>query len=193
MRHLTFALLLILLAGCAAKPATQAFKTFADKQNWVLVEDLPYSIGDTGVTIIVPAGFVTDFASIPHPLWWWHSPQDNQIKAAVVHDYLYWVQVCTRKQADNILNIAMQESDVPLAKRNALYVAVRKESGEAWEMNQTERFRGLIHIIPKQKLNFPPDALWADYRKSLIRAGVTDPESRTSADFCSLGNTTNLP
>jgi hypothetical protein len=40
------------------------------------------------------------------------SPNGKYSKAAIVHDYLYWTQGCTREQADNLLDIAMKESNV---------------------------------------------------------------------------------
>jgi len=36
---------------------------FGDGRESVLTDDLAYRIGDTGHIVVVPAGFVTDFAS----------------------------------------------------------------------------------------------------------------------------------
>ena len=40
-------------------------KPFADNRDWVLMENLRYQVGQTSTVIVVPRGFVTDFASIP--------------------------------------------------------------------------------------------------------------------------------
>jgi Protein of unknown function (DUF1353) len=38
---------------------------------------------------------------------------------AVVHDYLYWKQTCTRDQSDQILLLGMIENKVPYVQRTA--------------------------------------------------------------------------
>src|ERR1700728_5433719 len=89
-------------------------KPFADNQDWMLIDDIIYQVGNSSIKIIVPKGFVTDFASIPQALWSFGlSPNGLYSKAAIIHDYLYWTQLCTRLQSDNILMIAMKESQVP--------------------------------------------------------------------------------
>ena len=40
-------------------------------------------------------------------------------RAAVIHDYLYWAQPCTREQSDNLLMIAMKESGVSWFRRTS--------------------------------------------------------------------------
>ena len=40
------------------------------------------------VGIKVPAGFITDGASVPRALWWLFPPTGRYFQAAVVHDYL---------------------------------------------------------------------------------------------------------
>jgi hypothetical protein len=61
--------------------------SFADGENWFLVEDLHYEIRDTGKIVIVPKGFVTDFASIPRPFWSIVPTWGKYGPPAVVHDY----------------------------------------------------------------------------------------------------------
>ena len=70
----------------------------------------------------MPKGFVTDFASIPQAFWSFGlSAHGRNSKAAIVHDYLYWTQGCSREQADNLLMIAMKESSVDTGQRIAIY------------------------------------------------------------------------
>jgi hypothetical protein len=60
-----------------------------DNVFWMTVEDMTYVIGSTHERIVVPKGFVADFASIPQPLGSFGlSPQWQYGRAAVVHDYL---------------------------------------------------------------------------------------------------------
>jgi hypothetical protein len=111
----------------------------------MLVESVEYSIGHSGVIIIVPKGFVTDFASIPQPLWSFGlSPHGRFSKAAIVHDYLYWKQDCTREQADKLLLIAMKESGVSSSQQTEIYLGVRAGGESAWESNRRDRAAGLI-------------------------------------------------
>ena len=85
-------------------PPSPAVRAFGDNKFWITVEDMIYVIGSTSERIVVPKGFVTDFASIPQPLWSLGLTPDGQYsRAAVVHDYLYWSQGCTRAQSDRLL------------------------------------------------------------------------------------------
>ena len=79
--------------------------TFLPPRNWTLNEHLTYdcdtltekdvkmlrdctvSITDTG-KITVPAGYITDLASVPRAAWAFISPFDVA-RSAVIHDMLY--------------------------------------------------------------------------------------------------------
>lgn len=169
-------------------------KPFADNRDWVLFSDLDYRVGDSDIIITVPKGFVTDFASIPQPFWSAGlSPNGKYSKAAIVHDYLYWTQGCTRKQADNILMIAMKESGVDFATRMTIYEGVRLGGDTAWEANTAERIQGLPRIVPNADLEFGPMVLWSDYRQTLSRRGVTDPPLPLQPAYCAVGDGTEVP
>ena len=169
-------------------------KPFADSRDWMLVEPVEYSIGNSGVTIVVPKGFVTDFASIPQPLWSFGlSPYGRFSKAAIVHDYLYWKQDCTREQADNLLLIAMKESGVSSSQQSEIYLGVRAGGESAWESNRRDRDAGLIKIIPGDRLNFPYEINWPEYRKQLLDLGVKEPSTTEMPSYCSFGDSTDVP
>lgn len=76
--------------------------------------------------IEVPAGFITDGASIPKFFWSVLSPFGDYFAAAVVHDYLYKkeCQLYTRKEADLIFKEAMFNLGVPWYRRDIIYQAV---------------------------------------------------------------------
>ena len=85
----------------------------------VLQRSMSHQIGKTRDSIVVPAGFVTDFVSIPRFLWSELSPVGEHKQVAIIHDYLYWFQPCEREETDNLLMIAMREagvSDLKLAR-----------------------------------------------------------------------------
>ena len=96
---------------------------FGDGQDSVLTQDLQYRVLQTTFVIVVPAGFVTDFASTPRALWSVIPPTGRYQLAAVVHDFLYWDQGCTREQADAIFRVAMAESNVKPFERDLMWEA----------------------------------------------------------------------
>lgn len=65
--------------------------SFSDARYAFLREDLVWEVGHegSGVEIRVPAGFHSDGASVPRPLWWlmlaWG---DRGTRAAILHDWL---------------------------------------------------------------------------------------------------------
>jgi hypothetical protein len=168
-------------------------KPFSDNRDWMLIEDIIYQVGNSSIEIIVPKGFVTDFASIPQALWSFGlSPNGLYSKAAIIHDYLYWTQLCTRLQADNILMIAMKESQVPADRRDLIYAGVRGGGSAAWKDNAAQRANGFPKVISVADMNFGPLVLWKDYQQTLRAQGVKDPVPR-SATYCSVGNSTDVP
>jgi len=106
-----------------------------DLYRFELVEAFEYHVGglDSGVVIQVPAGFRTDFASVPRVLWTIVPPVGLYGKAAVVHDFLYVSQPCTRLEADRIFLDAMEVLGVPLVQRSLMYKAVRLGGGGGWK------------------------------------------------------------
>jgi uncharacterized protein DUF1353 len=150
-----------------------ALKFFTDFHDAMLVEDMPYSIGDSGDQLVVPAGFVTDLASIPvavRPIF--EGDQSYQYPA-IVHDYLYWKQSRPKDEADKIFLMAMEECGVGAAKRHTIYEAVHLFGQSAWEANWREKnVQHLPKIIPRKYRHFPAMVSWADYRKFLYAKGV---------------------
>ena len=159
-------LLFIWLAGCAA-PRPPALIPFADGEYWVLGSELEFTIRETGQRIIVPRGFVTDFASVPRVFWTFFPKHGEYTRAAIVHDYLYWQQQCSRGQADELFDIVMEDSDVDTTSRYSIYAAVRVWGGTAWEDNSELRKQGYVKIIPERYMNFPVKTRWEEYREFL--------------------------
>jgi hypothetical protein len=103
--------------------------------RWRLHEGFIYVIGDykTGTQLVIPAGFDTDFASIPRVFWNVLPPYGKYGKAAVVHDYLYREQPGTRKDADDVFLEAMGVLGVSKETKNIMYSAVRAFGGSSWD------------------------------------------------------------
>lgn len=100
---------------------------------FVLLEPVEYASEVPGVgRILVPAGFHTDYASIPQILWNILPPVGRYDRAAVVHDYLYRHNGVTRKQADLVLQEAMGVLSVDGLKSKAIYLGVRAGGWVTW-------------------------------------------------------------
>ena len=98
----------------------------ADGSRWRLEEPLSYA--GRRETFVVPAGFTTDFASVPQALTWLVPRYGRYTKAAILHDYLW--QLCREGRfawadADGLLRRAMRELDVPFLRRWLMWGAVR--------------------------------------------------------------------
>ena len=95
----------------------------APHAEWVLLEDLVYE-GNTQ-EFVVPAGFITDLASIPsifRPLF---SVHGKHSKAAVVHDFHYITQTISKQDADGLFRRMMKELGVGQTRRLLMWIAVR--------------------------------------------------------------------
>lgn len=88
--------------------------------------------------IRVPAGFATDFASIPRLLWIVLPPVGAYDRAAVVHDYLYADGLCTREEADAVLLEAMRASGVSEGTAGVIYRGVRIGGWWAWRQHRKQ-------------------------------------------------------
>jgi len=81
--------------------------------------------GHGRLSLTVPAGFETDFASIPPELWPILPPIGRWGLAAIAHDFLYGLPGVSRFLADAIFRELMAWSDVGLCDRLAIFYAVR--------------------------------------------------------------------
>lgn len=112
--------------------------------TWALTVPLVWT-GTKGDAFVVPAGFVTDFATVPRFLHWEVSPYGAYTRAAVLHDWLLvelakwqelrwsgpveswsgWKPPATSRDCDGIFRRVMEDLGVPWAKRWTMWTAVR--------------------------------------------------------------------
>lgn len=92
-----------------------------------LVESFEYHVHalNSGDVITVPAGYCTDFATVPRPLWSILPPVGRYGKAAVIHDYLCDTEERPRKESDMIFREAMEVLNVTPWKITIMYLGVR--------------------------------------------------------------------
>lgn len=100
--------------------------------HWRILKTFSYKI-DEETHVTVPAGYLTDGASVPQLFWNIIPPWGQYGQAAVVHDILCEylsvtrcgkTEIITRRRADQVLHEAMVNLEVPLLKRAAIYGAV---------------------------------------------------------------------
>ena len=102
-------------------------------RRWKVERAFTYYINEEeGESITVPKDFVTDFASVPRIFWTIFPPDGRYTQSAVLHDYLYFSQTTTRKQADKVFLNAMKVLKVNWFKRWLMYWAVRSVAWIPW-------------------------------------------------------------
>lgn len=103
-----------------------------------LLQALEYRVGseDSDVVVCVPAGFETDFASIPWGLRNLFPALGPWGRPAIIHDWLYATRGeagrFTRLQADRIFAEAMEVVGVPAWRRVLMFRAVRMGGAGGW-------------------------------------------------------------
>ena len=111
-----------------------------DGRRWRLVEPFEYyRTGTEHLRYEVPAGFVTDFASVPRLLWPILPPYGRYGKAAVLHDWLYRSALVDRDEADFIFKEAMEILGVAQWKTRLLYWGVRIFGAKRFKQSRKER------------------------------------------------------
>ena len=98
-----------------------------DERYWRLREPMTY-LG-ARERFDVPAGFDTDFASVPRLVVWLLPTYGDYTKAAILHDYLWDAGVVSRRDADGLFRRSMRELGVSVARRWMMWAAVRLASG----------------------------------------------------------------
>lgn len=100
--------------------------------RWLVKDVLIYISEALNRAVLVPAGFETDFASVPRLPFVYLAFGNTAHSAAVVHDYLYSTEQAERSDADKIFLEAMKVLGIPFAKRWAMYTAVRTFGGSRY-------------------------------------------------------------
>lgn len=102
---------------------------------WRLDAPLVYQSDVAARTITVPAGFVTDFASVPRiPVAWYVAGGEGN-KAAVVHDYLYTSHLVERPIADAVFEEALAATGQPWWRRKLMWAGVRLFGGTPYDQD----------------------------------------------------------
>ena len=106
------------------------------RNRWRVMQPLVFFSALFDHFFSVPAGFVTDFASVPRVPLVYMLAGDTARAAAVVHDYLY-TGIVDREVADDVFLEAMAASGVPAWRRYPMYWAVRACGGSRYKRRPT--------------------------------------------------------
>jgi hypothetical protein len=119
----------------------------------LIVSNVKYNCLNDSV-LIIPKDFVTDFASIPNWVQSIIQKDDRHKCAAVVHDWLYCLQPCSRFVADEIFLLIMKKSKVSSFKRYSMYYAVRIFGTFVYKKSkyEIEKFK---ELLLKHNLTYP--------------------------------------
>lgn len=121
-------------------------KELPDGKMWELTTPFIYHVGELGSPdqIEVPAGFRTDFGSVPQALWWLVSPIGKATPAYVLHDFLYFTGQRSRLASDTVLLEALEVCNVTRFQRWLIYRGVRLGGWAAWNAHRkSSTSRGL--------------------------------------------------
>ncbi len=193
--NLMFVVLLTTLVGCSFNPSKPFVAMDAEFKKapvvtpfydnyWLVLEDITFEtirVRDRKYfKITVPAGFVTDLASIPVPLNLVYDKTGRYSSAGILHDYLYWTQFCDRKKSDRLIKEGLKATGSGYFTRNSIKYGVYWFGGFAWDKNKEARARGEERYVPLAQRRFPSNTLWAVY-KSKIDKNVAPPWSTAEA------------
>jgi hypothetical protein len=99
----------------------------ASDQLWEVVDPLVYH--GRSDTFVVPAGFRTDFASVPRVVVWLIPRFGRYTMAAVLHDWLVTAGIArgavSSRDADGLFRRVLREEGVPPLRRWLMWTGVR--------------------------------------------------------------------
>lgn len=104
--------------------ATSLSGEWLDDGTFVLSKPLSYYSELVCELIIVPAGFVTDFASVPRLPIVYMAFGDRAHHESVIHDYLYQTHKYSKAIADKVFLEAMKVRGKPFWIRESMYLGV---------------------------------------------------------------------
>ena len=92
--------------------------------------------GNDGQRHTIPAGYVSDGASVPRFFWRILSPSidGRTLVSSIIHDYEYENGIGTRGGADYDYAVRLYENNYGLIKSSLTYIGVRVGGGSHWRI-----------------------------------------------------------
>lgn len=116
-----------------------------DGRRFTLSQPFVYRDSEKDLVVEVPAGFRTDWNSVPGALWSWFAPWEYA-EAGLIHDALYknpsgfqsrsLRPPLTRAQCDDIHRRILDLKGCRWTKRQAIWLALRAGGGVAWNRHR---------------------------------------------------------
>lgn len=103
------------------------------ESDWRLYRPFMYDSEHLDRSIVIPDGFVTDFASVPRLPVAYLLFGNTTVKPAVIHDYLYRSRSVPRAAADAVFKEAARLTGQPAWRVQTMYAAVRVFGGGAYD------------------------------------------------------------
>jgi hypothetical protein len=133
--------------------------------TWKLLEPFLFTVELAGgkAYYMVPAGFVTDGASVPRwpGMYWLFGGKAT--KSACAHDWLYSEVNSEREYADEVFYAAMRNEERAW-RRGVMWLGVRLGGWLPWykrkgEVDGYARAEELANVQPGRPGDFPPDGV----------------------------------
>ena len=99
---------------------------------WEVLSPFSYQSDVAKQVFTVPAGFKTDFMTIPRLPAVFDLLGGKANQAGTLHDWLYSSHTVEREVADSVLREAVQLSGLDETEAEAIYLAVREFGGSHW-------------------------------------------------------------
>lgn len=113
--------------------------TVKDGRRFILSEDFRVVIAEERIDVTVPAGFITDFNSVPRLLWVWFAPWECP-EAGVVHDFLYqYPGELSRGDVDTIHRKIMRLQHIRASKARTVWLGIRAGGWKPWGEYRTRK------------------------------------------------------
>ena len=108
------------------------------RSTYKLLAPLVYVSDALASTITVPAGFITDYASVPRLPLVFLVTGDKAHEAAVIHDWLYTTHAhegreVSRELADRVFREAVAVAEESATLAGLMYAGVRLGGAGAWD------------------------------------------------------------
>lgn len=101
--------------------------------DWRVTEDFRYRSAVLDREILVPAGFVTDFASVPRLPVIYLLAGGVAVRPATLHDFLYRSGSAPKEKADAVFLEAMELVGIPWWRRKMMWAGVAVFGGSSYK------------------------------------------------------------
>ncbi len=128
--------------------------------TWRLLEPLAYRSDVADNIFVVPAGFVTDFASVPRIPVAFFLTGDTCHEAAVLHDWLYTVHTVDKATADKVLREAAIVCGVPAWRASLVWLGVWLGGAGAWDADGPKQPPEIEKLIPPHSKGEPDEKVF---------------------------------